>query len=123
MNLGMWIHTFLNGEKVGQDAFGNRYFRGKKGRKSRIGGNREQRWVLYAQQDDPSSVPADWHGWLHHTMAQSPVEKPLYHQQWEQPHQPNLTGTKGAYFPSGHPISEGHRPKATGDYQAWSPET
>lgn len=122
MNLGMLIYTFLNGEKVGQDEFGNSYFRGKKGRKSRIGGNREQRWVVYAKKDDPSSVPADWHGWLHHTMIAPPTEQPLPHKQWEQPHLPNKTGTDQAYFPSGHPMAGGERPKATGDYQAWSPE-
>ena len=41
---------------------------------------------------------------------------------WEAPHQPNLTGTDGAYRPEGSLQKSGHRPPATGDYQAWKPE-
>ena len=40
---------------------------------------------------------------------------------WEKPHQPNLTGTPGAHRPSGSTLAQGRRPKATGDYKAWSP--
>jgi NADH:ubiquinone oxidoreductase subunit len=40
---------------------------------------------------------------------------------WEKPHRPNLTGTPGAYRPSGSTLAQGRRPKATGDYKAWTP--
>ncbi len=123
MNLGMRIYTFFKGEKVGQDSFGNTYYRGKNGQKSRIGGGREQRWVIYDQNDDPTSVPADWHGWLHHTMSEPPTQTPLVHKVWEREHQINMTGTQQAYFPEGHPNAGGKRAKATGDYEAWSPES
>ena len=36
--------------------------------------------------------------------------------------QPNLTGTDGAYRPSGSLAKGGARPPATGDYQAWKPD-
>jgi NADH:ubiquinone oxidoreductase subunit len=41
---------------------------------------------------------------------------------FEAPHQPNLTGTEGAYRPDGSLSRGGARPPATGDYQAWKPE-
>jgi NADH:ubiquinone oxidoreductase subunit len=34
---------------------------------------------------------------------------------------PNLTGTPYAYRPAGSTLASGHRPKATGDYQPWTP--
>ena len=41
--------------------------------------------------------------------------------EWEKPHVPNMTGTPAAYRPSGSTLASGRRPKATGDYQPWSP--
>ncbi|MGZ3323143.1 MAG: NADH:ubiquinone oxidoreductase subunit NDUFA12, partial [Xanthobacteraceae bacterium] len=40
---------------------------------------------------------------------------------WWKPHRPNLTGTPGAHRPIGSTLAQGRRPKATGDYKAWSP--
>jgi NADH:ubiquinone oxidoreductase subunit len=40
---------------------------------------------------------------------------------WQKPHQQNLTGSAGAYYPEGHILSGGKRAKATGDYEAWRP--
>ena len=47
---------------------------------------------------------------------------PLKVRDFEQPHQPNLTGTEGAYKPGGSLSRGGLRPPATGDYQAWKPD-
>jgi NADH:ubiquinone oxidoreductase subunit len=33
-----------------------------------------------------------------------------------------LTGTELAYRPPGHALAGNHRDKATGDYEAWTPE-
>ena len=41
---------------------------------------------------------------------------------WQQEHQPNLTGTAAAYRPPGHELEGGRRARATGDYEAWTPE-
>ena len=48
-----------DGELVGTDQFGNRYYRGR----SRLLGRAERRWVLYAnaRQPDASMVPPEWH--------------------------------------------------------------
>ena len=67
-------------------------------------------------------MPPDWHGWLHHTYAEPPTCAPLKARAFEKAHQPNLTGTEGAYKPSGSLSRGGARPSATGDYQAWKPD-
>jgi NADH:ubiquinone oxidoreductase subunit len=67
-------------------------------------------------------VPPDWHGWLHHTYAEPPTQAPFKTRAFEKPHQPNLTGTEGAYRPDGSLKKGGVRPPATGDYQAWKPD-
>lgn len=118
MNIGTLIYTWFNGELVGTDEFGNRYYRAAK--KTRWG--REQRWCLFKGVRDSSKVPPEWHAWLHHT-----VDQPLTHlstetKSWQKEHQPNLTGTAAAYRPAGHAYQGGHRARATGDYEAWTPE-
>ena len=69
-----------------------------------------------------SKVTADWHGWLHHTYEEPPTRAPLPKKTWEKPHSPNMTGTPEAYRPKGSLARDGVRAKATGDYEAWSPE-
>jgi len=45
----------------------------------------------------------------------------LLQHQWQQPHLPNLTGTKYAHRPEGHMLKGGKRAPATGDYEPWQP--
>ena len=56
------------------------------------------------------------------TRSTAPTTAPLKTRSWETPHQPNLTGTASAYRPDGSIARGGHRPAATGDYQAWKPD-
>jgi len=111
--LGTRIYTWRQGRFVGEDIFGNRYFHDKTGRR---------RWVLYKTIAEASQVPAEWHGWLHHTFAEPPTMDPPRVQSWEKEHVPNLTGTPYAYRPSGSLLAAGQRPPATGDYEAWRPD-
>ncbi len=103
-----WAYTKLFGEKVGDDQFGNSYYR--KGKK---------RWVIYKGMAEASKVPPDWHGWLHYSTNEIPANSGKKIYQWEQPHEMNLTGTKHAYMPPGHGLKGGKRKKATGDYTSW----
>lgn len=103
---------------VGEDAYGNRYF---EDRKCSVEG-RKRRYVVYDGLAEPSKVPADWHGWLHHTFDQPPTEAPLPRKHWEKDHQPNLTGTVFAYRPRGSLRGEANRHEADADYEAWSPD-
>jgi NADH:ubiquinone oxidoreductase subunit len=51
----------------------------------------------------------------------APTEENYTPHEWEKPHIPNLTGTPAAYRPPGSTLASGRRPKATGDYQPWTP--
>lgn len=114
----LWIKllTWFKGECVGEDSFGNRYYR-KKGAENL----KERRWVIYKGITEASKVPAEWHGWLHHMIEKPPPLAALKRWPWEKNHLPNLTGTLYAYRPLGHFFSGGKRSPATGDYTAWLP--
>lgn len=105
------------GKPVGEDQLGNKYYRAN----PRKGYKRERRWVMYKGAPEASSVPPEWHGWLHHQTDVIPGEGESYRREWQAPHKPNLTGTKQAYRPPGHILEGGKRDKATGDYEAWKP--
>ena len=103
---------------VGKDDQGNRYFEEK--RPSLEG--RRRRYVIYNGLAEPSRVPPDWHGWLHHTFDKPPTESPLPRKSWEKPHKANLTGTPLAYRPKGSLAQGGERARSSGDYEAWKPD-
>jgi NADH:ubiquinone oxidoreductase subunit len=109
---GTRLWTRLHGKPVGTDAEGNRYFLGNDGR----------RVVVYNGSAEASRIPPGWHGWMHHRTDVIPTEAGYKPHGWELPHQPNLTGTAGAYRPDGSLLAKGERPRVTGDYDAWSPE-
>jgi NADH:ubiquinone oxidoreductase subunit len=117
---GTQLWTWRFGELVGQDEQGNRYYR-TRGGKIDPTLNFERRWVVYNGYAEASRVPPSWHGWLHHTVDTPPTEQNYTTREWEKPHVPNMTGTPAAYRPSGSTLASGRRPKATGDYQAWTP--
>jgi len=117
-NVQMLIHTRLFGQFVGKDLAGNKYYRGK----PRKGTKRERRWVIYTGAPEASLVPPEWHGWLHHqTDKVPPRDQSRHRKSWQLPHQPNMTGTDGAYLPPGHTLKGGKRDAATGDYVPWQP--
>jgi len=114
----LWTWRF--GELVGTDEQGNRYYRTTGGKIDPTLGF-ERRWVIYNGLAEASRVPPSWHGWLHHTVDVPPTEQAYTPREWEKSHVPNLTGTPAAYRPSGSTLASGQRPKATGDYQPWTP--
>ena len=104
---------------VGEDEQGNRYFE----EKSPSSADKTcRRWVVYHGVAEASRVPADWHGWLHHTFDAPPTEAPLNRRDWEKDHRPNMTGTPLAYHPSGSLSKAGGPNDVNDDYEAWSPE-
>lgn len=119
MHLGTRLYTWLRGEHVGTDAYGNRYYRDKTG--ARRWGRKEKRWVMYNGEPEASKVPPEWHGWLHYIVDAPPPPGGLPTRPWQKPHIPNLTGTPEAYRPPGHEYKGGQRAKATGDYEPWVP--
>lgn len=118
--LGARFHIGRRGVLVGTDDFGNRYFEAKDASDSY--GDHKRRWVIYQGYADASKVPAEWHGWLHYTFDDLPTAENLPRKAFEKDHVPNLTGTVNAWRPKGSISRSGERPRATGDYQAWTPE-
>ena len=113
-SIGTRFYTWRFGERVGDDPFGNVYYRHKDT-------SQDKRWVVFAHAVEASSVPAEWHAWLHKSVDKIPTE-------WANPptfakeHQPNRTGSAAAYRPPGHGYMGGKRAAATGDYEPWQPE-
>ncbi len=116
--LGTLFQIWRKGVKIGEDEFGNTYFE----EKGEGYDGRKRRWVTYKGYADASRVPSDWHGWLHYTYNESPVEAPLPTQEWEKEHRPNLTGTIYAYKPKGSLDRGGARAKVASDYESWNPD-
>ena len=58
---------------VGEDEAGNSYYETIDRRFDYDGRNR--RFVIYNGYADASKVPADWHGWLHHTFDEPPTRR------------------------------------------------
>ena len=117
---GTQLWTRLYGEFVGEDEFGNRYYRTRGGAIDPTL-NVQRRWVIYNGYAEPSMVPPSWHGWLHNTVDEPPTAEAYQPWPWQKPHRPNLTGTPAAYRPPGSTLARGRRPRATGDYKAWDP--
>lgn len=112
--IGTKFFTSRKGERVGEDSFGNVYYRNA---------DDTRRWVIYKDVAEASAVTPDWHGWLHHTFDLPPTEAPLKRWEWEKPHVPNMTGTDAAYLPPGSLLRIEPATKADYDgYTAWKPE-
>ena len=110
--IGLWF----KGHYVGNDPYGNKYYKGK----ARRGYKNERRWIVYKSGNaEASEVPPEFHGWLHHQTNNFPNDDNGYRKAWIKPHTPNATGTTLAYRPDGY---NGQRQKVTGDYEAWTPE-
>lgn len=109
--LNTQLFTWRKGEKVGEDAQGNKFYRNA---------DNSKRWVIFNGEVEASRISPEWHGWLHHTWDEPPSEQPLVHKDWEKSHLENLTGTPLAYAPVGSIRRPDPTPRS--DYEAWSPE-
>lgn len=117
---GARFHIGRRGVLVGSDDYGNKYYEARDASDSYDG--RKRRWVIYNGYAEASKVPADWHGWLRYTFDEPPTREPLPRRAYEKDHLPNLTGTVHAWRPKGSLTRGGERQRATGDYEAWTPE-
>ena len=115
--IGTMLWSSRNGEHVGTDAQGNRYYRSKDVKE----GQRERRWVIYDGATDASRVPSEWHGWLHGAYDDLPESHLAPARIWEVDYTPNATGTDTRYLPAGALERGGKRASARGDYEAWTP--
>jgi NADH:ubiquinone oxidoreductase subunit len=59
---------------------------------------------------------------MHYSSDTPPTEQKAKPHKWQQEHQPNLTGTSGAYLPPGHIAKGADRAHNAADYQPWKPK-
>ena len=118
MHIGTLLYTWFKGENVGEDEFGNLYYKSR----ADSSNGKPRRWVIYKGENEPSKIPPEWHAWIHHTTEDPLTEQSTHAKFWQKEHIKNLTGTSEAYRPAGHAYKGGSRATATGNYQAWQPE-
>ena len=111
--------TWRHGEAVGQDEFGNCYYRAKSAIPDSIA---ERRWVIFNGYSEASAIPPGWHGWMHHRVDTLPSSETGSPRDWQKPHEPNPTGTAKAYRPPGSIVGSGRPAAPAPDYNAWKPE-
>ena len=109
LNTQFW--TWRAGQRVGDDAGGNVFYRNH---------DDSRRWVIYNGEAEATRVPTEWFGWLHRTWDAPPTEDAPVRRFWEKPSLPNLTGTPYAYAPSGS--IRRPDPVERQDYDAWTPD-
>jgi NADH:ubiquinone oxidoreductase subunit len=117
--IGTRFWTWRKGEFVGQDEFGNRYYRAPSKIPASI---REHRWVIYKGYAEASAIPQGWHGWMHYRTDTPPAKGGYRPRDWEKPHEANPTGTAQAYRPPGSIVGPDRPRPVPTDYQAWTPE-
>ncbi len=101
--LGTRLFTIFFGKLVGEDIYGNKYYKSKKGK----------RWVIYKDEIDASKIPNEWYSWIHFTKNKLENTHEIKKFSWQKPHKPNLTGTNKAYHP--HKNKNDNQKK----YKAW----
>ena len=107
-------------KRVGIDSQGNKYYTAK----PRKGYNYERRWVIYKGVPEPTKIPPEWHGWIHHQSNQVPANDiKSFRRPWQKPHAQNMTGTTEAYHPVKRALeaNDSMPPLITKDYEAWTP--
>ena len=116
MNWGTKIYTWFYGNLVGEDEFGNKYYSNLKD----FNDKNAKRWVIFNGVVEASKIPPHWHAWLHKSIESPPLNyKHKY--EWQQDHQPNVTGTIDAYHPRNHPASKSKLNLDEKEYERWNP--
>tara|TARA_B100001121_G_C18611723_1_gene584779 strand:+ start:295 stop:654 length:360 start_codon:yes stop_codon:yes gene_type:complete len=106
--LGTFLYTIFFGKFVGQDEYGNKYYKNTK----------DSRWVIYNGEINASKITSDWFSWMHHTTNKVPSSKKDDKYFWQKPHKDNKTGSQKAYKPN--KISKNS--KKFKKYETWKPK-
>jgi len=116
---GTRLAIWTQGQFVGEDEFGNKYYVQKSG----VGPTgKPRRWVVYPSLSEPTQVPPEWFSWLQYTTDIPPTQESYQKRPWQKPHRMNMTGTPQAYRPSGSIVGAGRPQKTRDDYKAWRPQ-
>tara|TARA_B100001996_G_C18360656_1_gene477646 strand:+ start:76 stop:435 length:360 start_codon:yes stop_codon:yes gene_type:complete len=101
---GTYLKTLFYGKLVGEDKYGNKYYRSKN----------DERWVVYSNTVEASKINSDWYLWIHHTINETPDKNNEKKYDWQKDHSENLTGTINSYKPN--KISKSKKQKK---YESW----
>ncbi|KAL3677222.1 hypothetical protein R1sor_027170 [Riccia sorocarpa] len=108
----------LDGKRIGTDKFGNEYYEKTDG--VQYG---RHRWVVYKDRTyNASSIPAEWHGWLHHITDRTPEQlEGLKPKRYAIEHSRNRTGEgeQYIYHAKGHALNPNKRDWKR--YEEWTP--
>jgi NADH:ubiquinone oxidoreductase subunit len=110
--LGTLLFTWRKGIFVGEDSFGNKYYKSE---------NDEKRWVIYENESEASKIDPNWHSWIRFTVNKIPIKRANRYK-WEKPYIQNLTGLSTVYKP--HHLIVKKNAKRTlieTDYSSWEP--
>lgn len=115
-----WTIISRRARFAGTDNAGNRYYEARPGK----GFNASRRWVLYKAGTGTPGVPPEWHGWLHHQSDAPPSgqDSSSRRSRGKQAAPEYQAGTGGMYRPPGSLLEGKGRSRATGDYEAWTPQ-
>jgi NADH:ubiquinone oxidoreductase subunit len=91
---------------IGQDEYGNKYYESK----SQTKWGRKKRFFIPKGKNEPTKIPASWHGWIHYK-NELPLENSKVYK-WQKDHIPNLTGKKKALR---------HSIQTKKKYESWKP--
>ena len=103
---GTFLKTLFTGKYVGNDQFGNKYYKNK----------RDERWVVYSGNVEATKITTDWYLWMHHTTDIIPNRDDINIKKynWQKDHQENQTGT-----PNSHKPIKIKKEKINKKYETW----
>lgn len=115
---GNLFHTKMRamlGTLVGTDSNGNKYYENNSVQFGR------HRWVEYKEIRwyDASTVPPEWHGWLHFISDFTPDKLEALKPKYLQPHKPNYSGGGNQYYAKGNSLNPNQRD--WNRVQPWTP--
>ena len=119
MSLGTVLYTWLYGKYVGVDQYENKYYCNTKN----FDNIDAKRWVIFHDTIEASKIPPHWHAWLHKSIDEPPLNY-MHKYSWQKDHVQNMTGTKNAYYPDNHPLSNSNnqdKDTISKDYESWTP--
>jgi len=88
--IGTKLKTIFFGKLVGEDSFGNKYYKNNAGK----------RWVIYKGEIDASKIQNEWYSWIHFIKNKIENSHDIKKYDWQKPHQSNQTGTENSYYPN-----------------------
>ena len=110
--IGTVFYTWRNGDFVGKDSFGNKYYSSR---------NEKKRWVIYDGMSEASKIEPNWHSWLRFLANETPSKETKKYK-WQKTYLENLTGLSNAYSPQKTElIRDKTKSKLDADYSSWEP--